>query len=193
MDLLQCIVCVCCCLHVYTDAAHTTVSLRSAVVSSRIVSHSASIQQQQNIQSFTQPPQTLPKPYTQQPLQTQPQPQPYSHPPQHHPFTQALSAQPKPQERERRFTQPLPKPYSQITTHTRPNAQSFSQPPPHPPQTTPQTLPEPTSFVQSLVKSQSLPLDNSEVFTGHSVSDLLSPAETELSEMSAKQMSIKER
>eukprot|EP00063_Salmo_salar_P021704 XP_013996539.1 PREDICTED: supervillin-like isoform X11 [Salmo salar] len=209
------------------DAAHTTVSLRSAVVSSRIVSHSASIQQQQNIQSFTQPPQTLPKPYTQQPLQTQPQPQPYSHPPQHHPFTQppqtlpkpytqqppqtqpqpqpyshppqhhpftqALSAQPKPQERERRFTQPLPKPYSQITTHTRPNAQSFSQPPPHPPQTTPQTLPEPTSFVQSLVKSQSLPLDNSEVFTGHSVSDLLSPAETELSEMSAKQMSIKER
>ncbi|XP_029561626.1 supervillin isoform X1 [Salmo trutta] len=236
------------------DADHTTVSLRSAVVSSRIVSHSASIQQQQNIQSFTQPPQTLPKPYTQQPPQTQPQPyshppqhhpftqppqtlpkpytqqppqtqpqpQPYSHPPQHHPFTQALSAQPKPQERERRFTQPLPKPYSQITPHTQPNAQSFSQPPPHPPQTTPQplpkpysqitphtrpnaqsfsqppphppqTLPEPTSFPQSLVKSQSLPLDNSEVFTGHSVSDLLSPAETELSEMSAKQMSIKER
>uniref|UniRef100_A0A674BQI7 Supervillin n=1 Tax=Salmo trutta TaxID=8032 RepID=A0A674BQI7_SALTR len=136
--------------------------------------------------------------------------------------THSTEAQPKPQERERRFTQPLPKPYSQITPHTQPNAQSFSQPPPHPPQTTPQplpkpysqitphtrpnaqsfsqppphppqTLPEPTSFPQSLVKSQSLPLDNSEVFTGHSVSDLLSPAETELSEMSAKQMSIKER
>uniref|UniRef100_A0A4W5MWN0 Gelsolin-like domain-containing protein n=1 Tax=Hucho hucho TaxID=62062 RepID=A0A4W5MWN0_9TELE len=175
------------------DADHASVSLRTAttVVSSRSVSHSASIQQQQKIQSFTQPPQTLPKPYTQQPPQTQPQslPQPYSHPPQHHPFTQALSAQPKPQERERRFTQPLPKPYSQITPHTQPNAQSLSQPPPP----IPQTLTEPTSFPQSLVKSQSLPLDNSEVFTGHSVSDLLSSAETELSEMSAKQMSIKER
>ncbi|KAM9458984.1 supervillin-like isoform 1-T1 [Salvelinus alpinus] len=201
------------------DADHTSVSLRPAttVVSSRSVSHSSSIQQQQ-IQSFTQLPQTLPKPYTQQPPQTQPHPhpqpyshpftqalsaqphpqpyshpphpftqalsaqphpQPYSHPPQHHPFTQALSAQPKPQERERRFTQPLPKPYTQITPHTQPNAQSFSQPPP------PQTLPEPTS--------QSLPLDSSEVFIGLSVSDLLSPAETELSDMSSKQMSVKER
>ncbi|XP_036842368.1 supervillin isoform X2 [Oncorhynchus mykiss] len=244
------------------DADHTSVSLRTAttVVSSRRVSHSASVQQQQ-VQSFTQLPQTLPKPYTQQPPQTQlqphpqpyahppqlhpqpyshppqphpqpyshppqphpqpyahppqlhpqpyshppqphpqpyshppqPHPQPYAHPPQPHPFTQALSAQPKPQERERRFTQPLPKPYSQITPHTQPKAQSFPQPPPPPPQTTPQTLPEPTSFPQSLVKSKSMPLDSSEVFAGHSVSDLLSPAKTELSEMSAKQMSIKER
>ncbi|XP_031666581.1 supervillin isoform X3 [Oncorhynchus kisutch] len=207
------------------DADHTSVSLRTAttVVSSRSVSHSASVQQQQ-IQSFTQLPQTLPKPYNQQPPQTppqlhpqpyahppqlhpqpyahppqphpqpyahppQPHPQPYAHPPQPHPFTQALSAQAKPQERERRFTQPLPKPYSQITPHTQPNAQSFSQPPPpHP-----QTLPEPTSFPLSLVKSKSLPLDSSDVFAGHSVSNLLSPAETEPSEMSTKQMSIKER
>ncbi|XP_055721942.1 supervillin-like isoform X1 [Salvelinus fontinalis] len=137
-------------------------------------------------QPYSHPPQH--HPFTQA-LSAQPHPQPYSHPPQHHPFTQVLSAQPKPQERERRFTQPLPKPYTQITSHTQPNAQSFSQPPPPPPQTTPQTLPEPTS----LVKSQSLPLDSSEVFTGHSVSDLLSPAETELSDTSAKQVSVKER
>ncbi|CDR18428.1 unnamed protein product, partial [Oncorhynchus mykiss] len=76
---------------------------------------------------------------------------------------------------------------------TLPEPTSFPQSPPPPPQTTPQTLPEPTSFPQSLVKSKSLPLDSSEVFAGHSVSDLLSPAKTELSEMSAKQMSIKER
>uniref|UniRef100_A0A8C7S4P9 HP domain-containing protein n=1 Tax=Oncorhynchus mykiss TaxID=8022 RepID=A0A8C7S4P9_ONCMY len=141
-------------------------------------------------QPYSHPPQPHPQPYSHPP---QPHPQPYAHPPQPHPFTQALSAQPKPQERERRFTQPLPKPYSQITPHTQPKAQSFPQPPPPPPQTTPQTLPEPTSFPQSLVKSKSMPLDSSEVFAGHSVSDLLSPAKTELSEMSAKQMSIKER
>ncbi|XP_045061991.1 supervillin [Coregonus clupeaformis] len=244
------------------DAEHPSVSLRTAitVVSSRSVSHSSSTQQQQKIQSFTQPPQTLPKPYTQQSPQTppspspspsltlihhststtptpspttsptptptssptssptptpspttspsptpsptpqphhqpQPQPQPYSHPPQHQPFNQACPAQPqpKPQERERRFTQPLPKPYSQLTPQTQPNTQSFFQPPSPPPQTTPQTLPKPTSFPPPLVKSQSLHLDNSEDFTEHSVSDLLSPTEADLSEMSAKQMSIKER
>uniref|UniRef100_A0A673YFV3 Supervillin n=1 Tax=Salmo trutta TaxID=8032 RepID=A0A673YFV3_SALTR len=130
------------------------------------------------IQSFTQsPPQT--------------EPQPYSKPHQH--FTQEPPAQsqPKPQERERSFTQPLPKPYSQLTPHTQPRPQSLSQPPP--PQTAPQTLPKPTSFPQPLVKSQSLPLDYSDDIAGRSVSDLLSPSETELSEMSSKQMSIKER
>uniref|UniRef100_A0A673YCG3 Supervillin n=1 Tax=Salmo trutta TaxID=8032 RepID=A0A673YCG3_SALTR len=100
-------------------------------------------------------------------------------------------SQPKPQERERSFTQPLPKPYSQLTPHTQPRPQSLSQPPP--PQTAPQTLPKPTSFPQPLVKSQSLPLDYSDDIAGRSVSDLLSPSETELSEMSSKQMSIKER
>uniref|UniRef100_A0A673YGE8 Supervillin n=1 Tax=Salmo trutta TaxID=8032 RepID=A0A673YGE8_SALTR len=131
-------------------------------------------------------------------FQTQPitqgevdQPQPYSKPHQH--FTQEPPAQsqPKPQERERSFTQPLPKPYSQLTPHTQPRPQSLSQPPP--PQTAPQTLPKPTSFPQPLVKSQSLPLDYSDDIAGRSVSDLLSPSETELSEMSSKQMSIKER
>uniref|UniRef100_A0A8C7UIN1 HP domain-containing protein n=1 Tax=Oncorhynchus mykiss TaxID=8022 RepID=A0A8C7UIN1_ONCMY len=131
-------------------------------------------------------------------FQTQPitqgevdQPQPYSKPHQH--FTQEPPAQsqPKPQERERSFTQPLPKPYSQLIPHTQPRPLSLSQPPP--PQTAPQTLPKPTSFPQPLVKSQSLPLDHSDHITGHSVSDLHSPSETELSEMSSKQMSIKER
>uniref|UniRef100_A0A8C7IHT2 Supervillin n=1 Tax=Oncorhynchus kisutch TaxID=8019 RepID=A0A8C7IHT2_ONCKI len=113
-------------------------------------------------QPYAHPPQPHPQPYAHPP---QPHPQPYAHPPQPHPFTQALSAQAKPQERERRFTQPLPKPYSQITPHTQPNAQSFSQPPPpHP-----QTLPEPTSFPLSLVKSKSLPLDSSDVFTSLSL------------------------
>ncbi|CAB1317093.1 unnamed protein product, partial [Coregonus sp. 'balchen'] len=147
--------------------------------------------QQQQIQSLNQPPQTLPKLYTQSTPQTQPQEN--SQPPQPQHFTQAPPAQsqPKHQERERSFTQPLPKPYSQLTPQTQPKPQSLSQPPP--PQTAPQTLPKPTSFPQPLVKSQSLPLDYSDDFTGHGVSDLLSPTETELSEMSAKQMSIKER
>uniref|UniRef100_A0A673YB65 Supervillin n=1 Tax=Salmo trutta TaxID=8032 RepID=A0A673YB65_SALTR len=164
-----------------SDTEHTSVSLRTVTTAAapRSVSHTSSSQQkQQQIQSFTQsPPQT--------------EPQPYSKPHQH--FTQEPPAQsqPKPQERERSFTQPLPKPYSQLTPHTQPRPQSLSQPPP--PQTAPQTLPKPTSFPQPLVKSQSLPLDYSDDIAGRSVSDLLSPSETELSEMSSKQMSIKER
>ncbi|KAM9429040.1 supervillin-like isoform 11-T13 [Salvelinus alpinus] len=164
-----------------SDTEHTSVSLRTVTTAaaSRSVSHTSSNQQkQQQIQSFTQsPPQT--------------EPQPYSKPHQH--FTQEPPAQsqPKPQERERSVTQPLPKPYSQLIPHTQPSPQSLSKPPP--PQTAPQTLPKPASFPQPLVKSQSLPLDYSDDITGHSVSDLLSPGETELSEMSSKQMSIKER
>ncbi|XP_038820140.1 supervillin-like [Salvelinus namaycush] len=163
------------------DTEHTSVSLRTVTTASasRSVSHTSSNQQkQQQIQSFTQsPPQT--------------EPQPYSKPHRH--FTQEPPAQsqPKPQERERSVTQPLPKSYSQLIPHTQPSPQSLSQPPP--PQTAPQTLPKPASFPQPLVKSQSLPLDYSDDITGHSVSDLLSPGETELSEMSSKQMSIKER
>ncbi|CDQ68252.1 unnamed protein product [Oncorhynchus mykiss] len=164
-----------------SDTEHTSVSLRTVTTAAeaRSVSHTSSNQRkQQQIQSFTQsPPQT--------------EPQPYSKPHQH--FTQEPPAQsqPKPQERERSFTQPLPKPYSQLIPHTQPRPLSLSQPPP--PQTAPQTLPKPTSFPQPLVKSQSLPLDHSDHITGHSVSDLHSPSETELSEMSSKQMSIKER
>lgn len=185
VDLLQCNFCVHVCVFVAvymsTDTEHTSVSLRTVTTAAapRSVSHTSSNQQkQQQIQSFTQsPPQT--------------EPQPYSKPHQH--FTQEPPAQsqPKPQERDRSFTQPLPKTYSQLTPHTQPRPQSLSQPPP--PQTAPQTLPKPTSFPQPLVKSQSLPLDYSDDITGHSVSDLLSPSETELSEMSSKQMSIKER
>ncbi|XP_041752746.2 supervillin [Coregonus clupeaformis] len=177
-----------------SDTEHTSVSLRTVTTAaaSRSVSHTSSTQQQQQqIQSLNQPPQTLPKLHTQSTPQTQPQEN--SQPPQPQHFTQAPPAQsqPKHQERERSFTQPLPKPYSQLTPQTQPKPQSLSQPPP--PQTAPQTLPKPTSFPQPLVKSQSLPLDYSDDFTGHGVSDLLSPTETELSEMSAKQMSIKER
>uniref|UniRef100_A0A8C7KIX1 Supervillin n=1 Tax=Oncorhynchus kisutch TaxID=8019 RepID=A0A8C7KIX1_ONCKI len=117
---------------------HTGVSLRTVTTeaAARSVSHTSSNQRkQQQIQSFTQsPPQT--------------EPQPYSKPHQH--FTQEPPAQsqPKPQERERSFTQPLPKPYSQLIPHTQPRPQSLSQPPP--PQTAPQTLPKPTSFPQPL-------------------------------------------
>ncbi|XP_040910366.1 supervillin isoform X2 [Toxotes jaculatrix] len=166
-----------------------------AKVSSRTVSHvSTSQQQQQQQQTVIQPPQTLPKPFTQQPPPTQPkpqsfiQPQPYSQPPQPpqtYPktFTQSPQTQPKPQG----FVQPLPKPYPQTAPQPQPK-----------PQVPPQTPPKPQSFPQALVKSQSLPLDHSEDFTRHSVhsGDLLSPTESgdQLSDgMSSKQMSIKER
>ncbi|XP_029380725.1 supervillin-like [Echeneis naucrates] len=159
-----------------------------AKVSSRTVSHVSSSQPQQ--QTVIQPPQTLPKPFAQQPPPTQPKPpcfispQPYSQssqssqPPPTYPksFTQSLQTQPKPQG----FVQPLPKPYPQSAPQAQPK-----------PQVPPQTPPKPQSFPQGLVKSQSLPLDHS-VQSG----DLLSPTESgeQLSDsMSTKQMSIKER
>ncbi|XP_069367305.1 supervillin-like isoform X14 [Paralichthys olivaceus] len=161
-----------------------------AKVSSRTVSHVSSSQQQQ--QTINQPPQTLPKPFTQQPLATQPkpasiiQPQPYSQhsqpPPTYpKPFTQSPQTQPKPQG----FVQPLPKPYPQTVPQPLPK-----------PQVPPQTPPKPQSFPKALVKSQSLPLDHSD--DRHSVhsGDLLSPTDSgdQLSDgMSSKQMSIKER
>ncbi|XP_038573292.1 supervillin-like isoform X4 [Micropterus salmoides] len=162
-----------------------------AKVSSRTVSHVSSSQQQQ---TNIQPPQTLPKPFTQQPPPTQLKPQsdiqvqPYSQPTQPpptypKPFTKSPQTQTKPQG----FVQPLPKPYPQTALE------------PHPkPQVPPQTPPKPQSFPQALVKSQSLPLDHSEDFSRHSVSsgDLLSPTESGelLSDgMSSKQMSIRER
>ncbi|XP_050925765.1 supervillin isoform X2 [Lates calcarifer] len=165
-------------------------------VSSRTVSHVSSSQQHQQ-QTVIQPPQTLPKPFTQQPppptqpkppSYIQPQPQPYSQPPQPpptypKPFTQSPQTQPKPQG----FVQPLPKPYPQTAPQPQPK-----------PQVPPQTPPKPQSFPQALVKSQSLPLDHSEDLSKHSVhsGDLLSPTESgeQLSDgMSTKQMSIKER
>uniref|UniRef100_A0A3Q1D0L7 HP domain-containing protein n=1 Tax=Amphiprion ocellaris TaxID=80972 RepID=A0A3Q1D0L7_AMPOC len=161
-----------------------------AKVSSRTVSHVSNSQQQQQ-HTIVQPPQTLPKPFTQQPPPTQPkppsyvQPQPYSQPPPTYPkpFTHSPQTQPKPQG----FIQPLPKPYPQTGPQTQPK-----------PQVPPQTPPKPQSFPQALVKSQSLPLDHSEDFSRHSVhsGDLLSPTESgdQLSDgMSTKQMSIKER
>uniref|UniRef100_A0A3P8TUB3 Supervillin n=1 Tax=Amphiprion percula TaxID=161767 RepID=A0A3P8TUB3_AMPPE len=162
-----------------------------AKVSSRTVSHVSNSQQQQQQHTIVQPPQTLPKPFTQQPPPTQPkppsyvQPQPYSQPPPTYPkpFTHSPQTQPKPQG----FIQPLPKPYPQTGPQTQPK-----------PQVPPQTPPKPQSFPQALVKSQSLPLDHSEDFSRHSVysGDLLSPTESgdQLSDgMSTKQMSIKER
>ena len=164
-----------------------------AKVSSRTVSHVSSSQQQQQ-QTVNQPPQTLPKPFTQPPLVSQPkplsiiQPQPFSQhsqpPPTYpKPFSQSPQTQPKPQG----FVQPLPKPYPQTAP----------QPPPKP-QVPPQTPPKPQSFPKALVKSQSLPLDNSEDFSRDSVQsgDLLSPTDSGdlLSDsMSSKQMSIRER
>ncbi|KAM7400120.1 hypothetical protein PAMA_004698 [Pampus argenteus] len=154
-----------------------------AKVSSRTVSHVPSSQQHQ--QHVIQPPQTLPKPFTQQPPPTQPKPQSYIQPPPTYPktFTQSPQTQPKPQG----FIQPLPKPYPQTSLQTQPKLQL-----------PPQTPPKPQSFPQTLVKSQSLPLDHSEDFTRDSVhsGDLLSPTESgdQLSDsMSSKQMSIKER
>ncbi|XP_008297835.1 supervillin isoform X2 [Stegastes partitus] len=163
-----------------------------AKVSSRTVSHVSSSQQQQQQQTVSQPPQTLPKPLTQQqPPPTQPkppsyiQPQPYSQPPPTYPkpFTHSPQTQPKPQG----FIQSLPKPYPQTGPQPQPK-----------PLVPPQTPPKPQSFPQALVKSQSLPLDHSEDFSKHSVhsGDLLSPTESgdQLSDgMSTKQMSIKER
>lgn len=162
-----------------------------AKVSSRIVSHVLNSQQHQ--QTVIQPPQTLPKPFTQQPPPTQPkppsytQPQPYSQPPPTYPkpFTHSPQTQPKPQGS---FIQPLPKPYPQTAP----------QPPQPKPQLPPQTPPKPQGFPQALVKSQSLPLEHCEDFSRHSAhsGDLLSPTESvdQLSDgMSSKQMSIKER
>ncbi|XP_044076630.1 supervillin-like isoform X1 [Siniperca chuatsi] len=163
-----------------------------AKVSSRTVSQVSSSQQQQ--QTNIQPPQTLPKPFTQQSPTTQPKPpsdiqvQPYSQPSQPpptypKPFTKSPQTQPKPQG----FVQPLPKPYLQTAPQPQPK-----------PQVPPQTPPKPQSFPQALIKSQSLPLDHSEDFSRHSVhsGDLLSPTESgELlsDSMSTKQMSIRER
>ncbi|XP_035025689.2 supervillin isoform X10 [Hippoglossus stenolepis] len=165
-----------------------------AKVSSRTVSHVSSSQQQQQQQTVNLPPQTLPKPFTQPPLASQPkplsiiQPQPYSQhsqpPPTYpKPFTQSPQTQPKPQG----FVQPLPKPYPQTAP----------QPPPKP-QVPPQTPPKPQSFPKALVKSQSLPLDNSEDFSRDSIQsgDLLSPTDSGdllCDGMSSKQMSIRER
>ncbi|KAG7236620.1 hypothetical protein INR49_000744, partial [Caranx melampygus] len=157
-----------------------------AKVSSRTVSHVSGSQQQPQ-----QPPQTLPKTFTQQPPPTHPKPssfiapQPYAQPPPTYPkpFTQSPQTQAKPQG----FVQPLPKPFPQVAPQPQPK-----------PQVPPQTPPKPQSFPQALVKSQSLPLDHSEDFSRHSVhsGDLLSPTDSgdQLSDgMSTKQMSIKER
>ncbi|XP_039671171.1 supervillin-like isoform X9 [Perca fluviatilis] len=172
-----------------SDLPDHPVPLRPLVakVSSRTVSHVSSRQQQIN----TQPPQTLPKPFTQQPPPTPPkppaniQPQPPSQPPPTYPkpFIQSPQTQPQLQG----FVQTLPKPYQQTAPQPQPK-----------PQVPPQTPPKPQSFPQALVKSQSLPLDHSEDFNRHSVhsGDLLSPTDSgdPLSDdMSAKQMSIKER
>ncbi|XP_063318873.1 supervillin-like isoform X2 [Pelmatolapia mariae] len=160
-----------------------------AKVSSRTVSHVSSSQQQQK--TIIQPPQTLPKPFTQQPPPNQPkppsyiEPQPYSQAPPTYPkpFNHSPQTQPKPQG----FVQPLPKPYQQTAPHTQLK-----------PQVPPQTPPKPQSLPQALVKSQSLPLEHIEDLGRHSdhSGDLLSPTESgdQLSDsMSSKQMSIKER
>ncbi|XP_075953956.1 supervillin [Anarhichas minor] len=152
-----------------------------AKVSSRTVSHVSSSQQQISLQ----PPQTLPKPVTQQPPPTPPKPPADTQPPPTYPkpFTQSSQTQ----ARAQGFIQPLPKPYLQTAPQPQPK-----------PQVPPQTPPKPQSFHQALVHSQSLPLDHSEDFDRHSVhsGDLLSPTESgdQLSdEMSAQQMSIRER
>ncbi|XP_039870137.1 supervillin-like isoform X7 [Simochromis diagramma] len=160
-----------------------------AKVSSRTVSHVSSSQQQQK--TVIQPPQTLPKPFTQQSPPNQPkppsyiEPQPYSQAPPTYPkpFNHSPQTQPKPQG----FVQPLPKPYQQ----TAPQPQLK-------PQVPPQTPPKPQSLPQALIKSQSLPLEHIEDLGRHSdhSGDLLSPTESgdQLSDgMSSKQMSIKER
>ncbi|KAM8839148.1 supervillin isoform 8-T9 [Synchiropus picturatus] len=152
-----------------------------AKVSSRTVSHVPSSPQQQA--PVIPPPQTLPKTFTQQPPPTQPKPPSHIQPP---------PTFPKPQG----FVQPLPKPY----TYAPPPAALQAPPQALPqalPQAPPQTPPKPQSFPQPLVKSQSLPLEQSEDFSRQSVlsSELLSPTESgerSLS-MSGKQMSIRER
>uniref|UniRef100_A0AAX7UEL7 HP domain-containing protein n=1 Tax=Astatotilapia calliptera TaxID=8154 RepID=A0AAX7UEL7_ASTCA len=168
---------------------HASLRPLIAKVSSRTVSHVSSSQQQQK--TVIQPPQTLPKPFTQQSPPNQPkppsyiEPQPYSQAPPTYPkpFNHSPQTQPKPQG----FVQPLPKPYQQ----TAPQPQLK-------PQVPPQTPPKPQSLPQALIKSQSLPLEHIEDLGRHSdhSGDLLSPTESgdQLSDgMSSKQMSIKER
>lgn len=145
-----------------------------AKVSSRTVSHVSNNQHQQHQTQELHS--ALPKP----PSYIHPQPPP-TYP---KPFTQSPQTQIKPQG----FIQPLPKPYPQQTSSELQLK----------PLVAPQPPPKPQSFPQALVKSQSLPLDNIEDFSRHSVhsGDLLSPTGSgdRLSDgMSAKQMSIKER
>lgn len=121
---------------------------------------------QQHQESTIRPPQTLPKPSS------------FIQPPPTHPkpFTHSPQTQPKPQG----FVQSLPKPFQ-----PQPKAQG-----------PPQTPPKPHYFAQTLVKSQSLPLDNTEDFSRNTSGNQLSPTESGdgLSDgMSAQQMSIKER
>ncbi|XP_078790332.1 supervillin isoform X13 [Oryzias latipes] len=121
---------------------------------------------QQHQESTIRPPQTLPKPSS------------FIQPPPTHPkpFTHSPQTQPKPQG----FVQSLPKPFQ-----PQPKAQG-----------PPQTPPKPQYFAQTLVKSQSLPLDNTEDFSRNTSGNQLSPTESGdgLSDgMSAQQMSIKER
>ncbi|KAM6948663.1 supervillin-like [Aplochiton taeniatus] len=163
-----------------SDLSEHPLPLRTAAattVSSRSVSHTSCTQQQPQ-PSYAQPPQTLPKPFSQHPPPTPPK-GPAPTPPYPQPPQGQGQSQPKP------FSQPQAKalqPGSQ--------AQSKPQPPP------PQTLPKPTSFLQPLVKSQSLPLEHGEDFSRHSApsADLLSPTESDQqADSMSKQMSIKER
>ncbi|XP_037313234.2 supervillin-like isoform X1 [Pungitius pungitius] len=142
----------------------------TARASSRTASH---------VSTSLQPPQTLPKPFTQQPPPTPPKPPADSQPPPPtcpRPSPQSPRSPPT-QARPQGFIQPLPKPYLQTT------------PPP-------QTPPKPQCFPRALVHPQSL--DPDEDFGRDSVhsGDLLSPTESidlPSDGMSAKQMSIKER
>ncbi|XP_068461219.1 supervillin isoform X2 [Clinocottus analis] len=165
--------------------------LTAVVSSSRTVSHVSSGQQQTGLQ----PPQTLPKPFTQQPPPpTAPKPQADVQPPPTYP--KPFSQSPQTQLRPQGFVQPLPKPYLQTQA-----LQTQAPPPQTPPKplVPPQTPPKPQSFPQALlVHSQSMPLDHDEDFEDHSVhsGDLLSPTESGerlCDDMSAKQMSIRER
>ncbi|XP_077955900.1 supervillin isoform X22 [Gasterosteus aculeatus] len=132
----------------------------TAKVSSRTVSH---------VSTSLQPPQTLPKPFTQQPAPTPAKPPADSQPPPTYP--RASPQSPQTQARPQGFIQPLPKPYLQ-------------------------TPPKPQCFPQAPVLPQSLDPDEDFGRDGAHSADLLSPTESvDLSPdgMSAKQMSIKER
>ncbi|XP_028329238.1 supervillin isoform X3 [Gouania willdenowi] len=168
-----------------TELLNHSSSLKPLItkVSSRTASHVSS-NQHQHQPTATQPPQTLPKSFT-QPPPTQPKPPSYTQPPPTYPkpFTLTPQVQPKPQG----FVQTLPKPYLLAAPQQQPKLQVPPQPPP-----------KPQGFPQSLVKSKSLPLDPSEDVSRHSVfsGDLLSPTESgaQLPDgMSSKQMSIRER
>ncbi|KAJ8011552.1 hypothetical protein DPEC_G00059420 [Dallia pectoralis] len=141
---------------------HTSVSLRTATtaVSSRIVSHTSSLQQPQ-IQSVTKAPQTLPKPYAPPPPQTQTQS--YIYPPQ--PDTRPLQTETRLPQTETRLPQTETRPSQ---TETRPPQTETQEPPA-------QTQPKPQERERSFTQQQPKPYSQTTHQTTHQTAPYTAP------------------